>query len=208
MSAPWNTPKMWNGSTAFILGGGASLKSFDWTLLHGRRVIGCNDSYLLGPKVVDVCLFGDFDWYRIEAHREGLKRYSGVIVSAAQHPINSKRIFRMVRRPRDLCLHLPGKLGWWTNTGATAINLALKFGCAKVVLLGFDMKLADDGDANWHRNLKNGPNATVYKKFLTWFGYLKDAMTEHCPDVEVVNATPGSALDLYPIMDPEEVLAA
>lgn len=51
-------PKIWRGQTVFIIGGGPSINDTPLHLLHGRRVIGVNNAYLLGPWV-DVCWFGD-----------------------------------------------------------------------------------------------------------------------------------------------------
>ena len=54
----WNPPQIWKDQTAFILGGGPSLKDADLDLIHDRRVIGVNNAYQLGSWV-DVCWFGD-----------------------------------------------------------------------------------------------------------------------------------------------------
>jgi hypothetical protein len=54
----WIAPKMWAGGTAFIVGGGPSLKGVDLTPIHHRRVIGVNNAYRMG-NWVDICWFGD-----------------------------------------------------------------------------------------------------------------------------------------------------
>lgn len=68
-------PPVWLGETVWIIGGGTSLRGFDWEGIRGRRIIGCNDAYLLGSWV-GVCCFGDRGWYRI--HRDRLRSYANL----------------------------------------------------------------------------------------------------------------------------------
>jgi len=41
---------MWEGETAFIVGGGPSLLDVDISVLEGKRVIGVNNAYQLLPN--------------------------------------------------------------------------------------------------------------------------------------------------------------
>lgn len=75
----WMPKKIWNGETAFIIGGGPSLSSFDWNLLKGKHTIGCNDAYLLGKERCEVMLFSDVKWGI--AHEKRLSQYKGIISS-------------------------------------------------------------------------------------------------------------------------------
>jgi len=54
----WKPPKIWQGSPAFIIGGGPSVNDVDFSLIKHHRIIGVNNSYQLGDWV-DVCWFGD-----------------------------------------------------------------------------------------------------------------------------------------------------
>jgi hypothetical protein len=59
----WEAPStLWSGEVVYIIGGGPSLKTLDLGVLADRRVIGCNDAYMLGPWV-GICFFGDYGWY-------------------------------------------------------------------------------------------------------------------------------------------------
>ena len=55
---PWTPPKIWEGQTAFIIGGGPSINDLDMDLIKDRRVIGTNNAYQMGGWV-DICWFGD-----------------------------------------------------------------------------------------------------------------------------------------------------
>lgn len=78
----WNTPKMWDGETCYILGGGTSIvKQFDipesvvqdvykgklspraylpyFSPLKGKLVIGINKAYEFGDELIDILFWGD-----------------------------------------------------------------------------------------------------------------------------------------------------
>ncbi len=210
----WNCPRMWVGATVFIIGGGPSLAAMDLTLIHERRCIGCNDAYALGSWV-DVCYFGDWIWYTIHNHdvverpdgssHNGLRRFAGLKVTVApdDKQILDPSIKRLRRQPRGISV-VPNRIAWNTNTGASAINLALKLGASRAVLLGFDMALGDEGQANWHINLKDKPDPESYERFLGNMKFLVQGLEDH-PEFEVLNATPGSKLTLFPMVKLEDV---
>jgi len=193
----WKLGEPWKGETAFIIGGGPSLKSMDWSLLHGKHCIGCNDAYMLGDWV-EVCYWGDYGWFEIHWQDEikmpscervpGLKRYSGLKVTLREECLGIDGIHVLERRPAGL--YRAPCIGWNTNTGASAINLALILGARRVVLLGFDMCFDKYNDANWHPNLKNQPNAKVYKKFALFYPEIVKDWKADWADREIVNAGP------------------
>jgi hypothetical protein len=90
----------------------------------------------------------------------------------------------------------PGRIGWGGNGGFHALNLAVQFGLKKIVLLGFDMTLANG--LHWHGrhdgHLQNPRQASVDR----WRGVLDDqagALAAH--GVDVVIGSPGSSLSKY-----------
>lgn len=209
----WHAPKMWLGSTVFLIGGGTSLRDMDWSLLHGRRTIGCNDAYLLGPRVTDICYFGDRGWYRRHTRptvdigmgpQPGLLQFSGLKVTCLSEMVGYKGLLVLQRRPRTI--EEAPRVGWFTSTGASAINLAAILGAKKIVLLGYDMTLGPDKMNNWHLNLVHNPNQGIFKKFIEMMGHLKKDMELKHPDVEILNANPESRLELFPKIEREELL--
>lgn len=197
----WTPPEMWKGQTAYIIGGGTSLRAFDFSPLQGKNVIGCNDAYLLGSWA-NVCYFGDREWYDHHHDKPAFIAFPGMKVAATPLPISG--VLSLQRNINDT-LYLDGpSVGWFGSTGASAINFAVKLGCKKIVLLGFDMKLGEDGQANWHPNLINKPNAEVYGNFMTNMKLLDSLIKRHCPDVQVINANPDSGLECFPKMTFDE----
>ena len=61
----WKPEKVWDDLDAFIIGGGHSLKSFNWDLLKSEMTIGCNMAYSLGQEICKIFIFGDNKWFKI-----------------------------------------------------------------------------------------------------------------------------------------------
>ena len=216
----WVAPKIWPGQTVFIIGGGPSLKGFNWDLIKQFRCIGCNDAYQLGSWV-DVCCFGDLTWYNIHYKETidtedrgiipGLKKFGGLIVSCNPELNGLPYLHCMARRPRGFSIR-PFEVAWNCNTGSASINLAYHLGAKRAVLLGFDMRFSNDGENNWHYNLKDPDQKTTYpgihKKFQDHFIYMERERKAKVGDsFEVLNATPGSELDVFPKVKLEDILA-
>lgn len=202
----WTAVRIWQSSTAYILGGGPSLKSMDLSPLHDKRVIGVNNAYQLGDWV-DVCWFGDSQWY--DNHRERLEQFPGMRVHCCNRHADRPGTKRIMRGKPVGIDPRPSFIAWNGNSGASAINLAYHFGAKRVVLLGFDMKFGDLGENNWHNDHKL-PSRKGRHPWDPYPGFLKNF-----PDIkrdadrlgfEIFNATPDSALDVFPKVKLEEVL--
>ena len=220
----WSAPRIFEGRTVFIIGGGPSLEGFDFNRLIPHATIGCNDAYSLGVDVAKVCVFGDYGWWLIhwkdrvvcpEKGRDhpGLIQFKGVIVTNCPHPAvrNVSGINVMHRCLRGHIDKRSDILGWYHNTGAAAIHLAYLMGASTAVLLGYDMKRKADR-LNWHHAIKPEPGTTVPGKvdLNLQASNLRRQMQGHAalrkdmtlfgifPDrFRVVNATPDSDLDVW-----------
>jgi len=192
---------IWSGMDVYIIGGGPSLKDFDWNLLSGKKTIGCNDAYQLGYEVCKVCVFGDIKWYT--SHKGSLASYKGIIYGAEPSLINKavdSRIKLLKRYAKGICTD---GVGWNGNTGMVALNLAILLGASRIYLLGFDMKRTKE-HSNWHvNNLDKNPDS-VYKKFLDWSKYVKQDWNNKFPHIEIFNITDDSDLDIFPKVSPKE----
>jgi hypothetical protein len=85
------------------------------------------------------------------------------------------------------------------------INLALHFGGARAVLLGFDQKAAEGDRTHWHagHRIPSDPAdyaATMIPEFESMVAPLAAA------GLEVLNATPDSALECFPKIKLRRVL--
>jgi len=191
----WSVPREWVGETAYILGGGPSLASVDVRSLPGRIIV-INNSWLLRPDA-DVLYFCDLAWW--QAHGAAVKAgFRGEYI-ASIGDVHDEAVKRLRNGgPTGLDLR-PDNLRHGSNSGYQAINLAVHFGAARIVLLGYDMKT--DGDkTHWHEG--HGVEAAIVqhgleKRMIPHFDALVEPLKTE--GVEIVNATEGSALKCFPM---------
>ncbi len=199
----WTPEPVWQDQDVFVIGGGPSLRGFDWSLLHAENTVGCNTAFTLGEQVCKVCVFGDFAWW--QEFKLQLAQYKGTVFTNVPNLYDSKIpwLWFMRRVPRGL--HTDA-LGWNGNTGAVAINLALLLGARRIYLLGYDMKRPGK-NPNWHdkvlRPAANKPH--VYEAFAQEFLYVKRDWKNKFADREIVNITKDSGLSpsVFPWADPD-----
>lgn len=199
----WSPKPEWKGQTAFIIGGGSSLRGFDFSVLRGRNTIGCNHAYQLGPEIIQFCLFADPSFW--EQNKEQLAAFRGRVVTCAAVLLNKPIPWLLqMRRIRD-GLHEGNILGWNYSTGASAVNLAFSLGAVRIFLLGFDMGSLPNGTngkpaTHWHNAHPTPVREEAYRRFLRGFHTLAASLKRH-PHVSVVNVTNGSSrLDVFPLM--------
>lgn len=199
----WAPTKEWQGQDAVLIGGGASLRGFNFSLLRGSNVIGCNDAFRLGPEIVDFCLFGDFSFW--ERSHEQLKTFRGRVVTCAATMLNKPVPWLLqMRRIRD-GLHEANILGWNYSTGAAAVNLALSLGAFRIFLLGYDLGSlpGENGKpaSHWHDAHPVPPREESYRRFQRGFHTLAASLKRY-PQVSVFNVTDGSSkLDVFSKID-------
>jgi hypothetical protein len=174
--------------------------------IHWKHVIGINNAYQIGPWI-DVLFFGDCAWYL--AHRLGLLKFPGVKVTCCRRFVKRKReesegIHYVTRDPdhRTGISVRPSRVGWNQNSGAAAISLAVHFGVKRIILLGFDMRVAG-GNSHWHGNHGN-KKPPPFKKHMQGFPDIaRDAKRR---GVEIINASPKSEIKCFPRVSVKELL--
>ena len=191
----WIPEAKWKDEDVFIIGGGNSLKDFDWKLLEGENTIGCNSAFVLGEKICKICIFGDPKWFR--KFQNELQTYKGVLFTNASQ-LRNTRLRWLWTMPRKATGLGTTSLGWNSNTGAAAVNLALILGAKRVFLLGFDMHLSKDGKSNWHDKLLRKQKKAVYRKFIEAFTKVSMDLKTVFPGREIINVTDDSDLDVFP----------
>lgn len=196
----WDVPKMWDGATVYILGGGPSLRDVDINRLRGQHIIAVNNAYQLASWI-PMMYFMDTVWFRW--HAESLANWPGIRVTSCRECENTSWVKFVDQGHRRELDERPHFMMRGTNAGFGAMAIAIKLGAMKVILLGFDMQLVN-GNANWHEDHERVTIAEIYKRqFLKSFASVKGELIER--GIEVINATPGSALTTFPIVSPKEV---
>jgi hypothetical protein len=155
----------WAGSRCFIIGGGPSLKDFDFELLRGEKCIAINRAVESVPWAeimfsIDVRLF---NWYRKNRRLmpqkalsafdsfQGKKVWAIDPFPAYADPLGWQGIFviKFIGK-HGFSRHLSNGIYCGGNSGYGALNLAAMLGANPICLLGFDMQNEPGGQANFH----------------------------------------------------------
>ena len=200
--------------TISVLGGGWSAGLIDKTRLP-HPVIAVNDAALKAPCEIAVTM--DRLWFesrfgalrtlwthgRIEAAHVRLAATKGMVLAADDDWV---KVFDNDHTSVDMTDE-PGRLNG-TNSGVCAINLAYQMRPRRIVLFGFDMNRSPKGDPYWFDPYPWAPGgATKAGKYQAWAAEF-DLIRRACDaaGIEVLNASPTSAITAFPKVKPEEVL--
>lgn len=199
-------PCQWPGETVVCLGTGPSLMAADVEACRGRaRVIAIKDAVRLAPWA-DVLYGAGADaggktWWR---------RYGPTLTFAgARYCLDPKAAAWasvLASGPEQGLSADPGALATGGHSGYSAINLAVHFGAARIVLLGYDLQ------ATGGRDHFCGPHQHGHSR-----GHLPfELFRHHFPSivaplavrgVSVVNASRETSLTIFPRMTITEALA-
>ncbi len=217
----WQVPRIWEGGDVWIVGGGPSLpRQFDipetvikdvmegnsppsiyspyLSYLHNKHVIGINAAYLIGDWM-DMIFFGDSGFFL--PHQTRLANYPGIKITC--HPEVPKKNpwvkYLQKEGGRYYGISSNSKMvSWNSNSGAAAISIAAHTGAKRIILLGFDMTLGEDGKQHWHSlYAKPDPKrrkipSTPFERHLIGFGAI--AADAARMGIEIINASPNSAI--------------
>lgn len=194
--------RCWEGQDVYILGGGPSLAQVDVRRLMGRNVIAINMAYRLAPWFPVIYLADPKLFLRWQSELSG---YPGTVLTTAG-PLRGRRDVLALRHDhKRFGLSTKQEEVYWNrSSGACAIDIAAHLGARRVILFGYDMRRVD-GRSNWHDYYQTD-NDDTYALFRQPFA--KIAADLRVQGIECINATPGSALTCFPIVEPGDVLPA
>jgi hypothetical protein len=199
----WRIEPLWKGEVGYIVGGGTSLLEQNLELIKDRNVIAINSSYLAVPWAQYV-VFADMRWFL--HHRKALMNFSGKIVSCSTSATGPPQILTMIRKTTPGLATDTRTLMVKNTTLTAAMNLAVHLGVAKIVLLGIDQKAGPDGKIHHHPPHPWKPTADCWRRQQTDLPKVAEDLT--ALNIECVNASPGSALTIWPIVRLEDHVAA
>ena len=198
----------WKGRRCFILGGGPSLKGFDFSQLKGELVIGVNRAYEKFPCSILFATdenyyqwltegkmgaearkkFDEFEGYKVWL--EIKKRFKGTY---SVQGLNGK----------GLSFSMKQGIYHGENSGFGALNLAVCLGANPIYLLGYDMKGKGGLQDWWHKGYPQTQGEGVYKKFMPYFDHVAPILEEK--GIEVRNMNRDSALRCFKFADLKQV---
>lgn len=180
------------GGDVYVVGGGRSLKGFNFMRLKGQQVIACNLAFRFVPWAMAV-VFWDETFYR--KYRKELLAFEGwkiTIKGITGDDVNAgKKVVELD----------PNTYGNVNNTGHFALGVATETNADRIILLGYDMtggtkeeiaQVMADGGMNFY-------HYPPEFKFHSFHSYV-DKFNRY-KDFPVFNATPGSALKQFPYID-------
>jgi len=193
---------------AFIIGGGNSLRDFDFSVLQGRTTYGANDAAI--RLKTDVLVTIDRNYYR---HRsDAIEQFvedGGTAYVAMDRTHKYERLIDGVtylHRLRGTGMSLQPDILYGLNSGYAALNAAVLEGRKHIILMGFDMQ-HDSGRSHWfdgypwHR-VKND------RLIRRWAVAFTEAVEDlRANGVQVYNCVgpTGSAITAFPTMDLDEM---
>lgn len=186
----------WTGHDVTIVGGGPSLKSFDWSALHYRRhVITINRSFKDAPT--SDLWFTEDARVITELWGARLKFFLGIKlwhclqaneIPEVQAIDPSIEIIQTKRTDKFWSASFQDGLGYSSNSGVGAINIAHILGADRIFLLGFDCRAEGLVMENYHHEYKGRPMWEVGSNAADNFkSDFEGWVAPHVKDIEVIS---------------------
>lgn len=191
----WMAPREFADQTVFVIGGGSSLSSIDPERLREKRIIATNEAGLTLTPWADVLFWADKRWRELNLSRLNLHTGAYKVTRGhwQLHGVHTLKTVKGFKPPRE-----PWEIGG-RSSGEAAVQLAVHMGADRVVLLGFDMT-----PGHFHDKHKWTVPESTYATFIDSFNWT----AEWCKTkgVEVLNATPNSALTCFTKVDLDDLI--
>jgi hypothetical protein len=198
----------WDNKTVYIIGGGPSLKGFDFSKLTGLT-IGVNDSAFKAKTQVLFSLDKVWMHKRVKEIRqfEG-EKYLAVApgYSPQKHfdvpgavYLNRRRGPGMSSDPRDI---------WSSNSGFGALNLCFLKKARTIVMMGLDM-CVDDTSSHWHGGYdwQRKPNNSIYSGWISDFDVAAKQFANTGTRVyNAINGSKKSLITSFPTVELESLM--
>jgi len=193
--------KIWNGDTVYIVGGGPSLKNFNWNQLKGKHTIAINKAFQVMPWS-EVVYWTDARFYRW--NKPAIDSLKGIKVTCRNAPSLAPDVVLLTTSGRTGLDKRPNFIRAGNNSGFAAINVAFHLGVKKIYLLGFDME-SGDGKTHWHEGYGIRHDHKIYERNMigNFDGVFELLKTE---GIELWNANPKSKLRSIPKCTVEDAL--
>lgn len=199
----WQPDRSLEGQTVVLIGGGPSHADIDLGLLKGHRFAAINSGCRKVRPIAtaeDILYFTDNSW--CEQHQDLIEDWPGPVICANRHSKN-----RLGDRIRYIDVNeLTARIGGLSHhvqasSGHIMTCLVQLMGGAGVILTGFDCRVVE-GRTHGHDDYNSLNDLPVFEgQFLPGWMALAQLLT-----IEVINATPGSAIPCFPFRSLEDCL--
>ena len=185
--------KIWNNESVYLIGGGPSLKNFDWNKLKDKHIIAINKAFKVIPWA-EVLYWTDARFYRW--FKSDIDSLDCLKVTCRNAPQLKDDIVLLTVSGKNGIDKRPNFIRAGNNSGFAAINLAYHLGAKRIYLLGYDMASSDKA-THWHNGYDNRHDHNIYKRNMisNFDGIYEILKTEN---IEIWNANPNSQLTSIP----------
>gem|GEM_PF-2503241 len=204
--------RTWSGSRCFIIGGGPSLKGFDFSKLNNELTIAVNRAYEYFDS--NIIFFIDHtDFYQQVIKGEFGKEAKDKFITSRALKIalniggmnfdHGTYSVPLSKEPQ-MTFDLKDGLFDGDNSGFAALNLAVCLGATTIYLLGYDMKGDGKGNQAWfHSGYKK---IGKERSYVAWIKHFEDAEIElRRRSIRVVNLNAESNLKCFEIGKFEDI---
>lgn len=192
-------PRIFEGQPVFIVGGGPSLRGFDWERLRDKNVIAINRAYEVVPQAA-VLWWSDARFWR--HHRDGITGHRApykATCTTGYFPEDEvpSWVFQYGMTGVSGFDTDPTHLRHGNNSAYAAQHLAAHLGAKLEILLGVDMRHGPKGESHFHEGHGfQHLEETLTNYMAPYFKSLQEPLAER--GVAVLNASVDSALTVWP----------
>lgn len=181
----------WSGQSVVIVASGPSLTHEDCRTVErsGLTTVAVNTAWTYA-RFCHAIYAGDMTWWRNYGANIDIDVPRYTLSQGAAHDFGIK--------------HHKSRISSGYNSGLMALEMAINFGAARVLLLGFDFSVKNG--THCHGDHKKTPNPTQAKCDM-WKDYaqrLRDAY----PDAEIVNCSRETECNVFPRMSLDAAIGA
>lgn len=202
----WSPDRSFDGLAVVIVGGGPSHAAIDLDVLRGHRFVAINSACRKVRPIAtpaDALYFTDNSWN--ERRPELAAGWPGLVISSNRNV--KARLGDAVRRIDidELTLTMQVRPDFaQASSGHSGACLAAIMGARRLVLVGFEAR-AIDGRTHGHIDYTQPEPEAFKERFIPGWRALAPQFARL--GVEVINATPESAVDCFPFRPLAEALA-
>ena len=183
-----------------MIASGPSLtqKQVDYAVKSPAKIIAINNNYEICPTA-DVLYGCDKNWWQTHKGAPNFLGYKFSLQDSGFSDVHQLYNSGTAGIDFDWPNIRTGK-----NSGYQAINLAVHFGCRRIILVGYDMQHTD-GKKHWHPNHPAGLcNFECVKSCIDYYDDLAPVLDGN--DIEVLNCTLKTALKCFKTANIKDVL--
>lgn len=207
----------WQGHRCFLIGNGPSVRLYKPKVLNnflsGEKSIGINRAYELLPDVT-ISLASDAHYYNNLSNPKNKNwpeykkyhAYQGVkcwVDSANRHMDDCYYVKNIGRA--GISASLKDGIYCHSNTGYSAIQLAIVLKANPIYLIGFDLCQDQQGHTHFHDYPTNGNHLNNWRVFSSGLVELYSLIKKYRPALQIINLSPISRVRFWQKMDLDEV---